>query len=63
MPRWIPLCCFANVVLPVTALPLFGPPAVVWLEGAIGRSLPVRVLLDCYVADTQQKQLQIVCLD
>ncbi len=44
-------------------LPLQGAQAIVWLEGPLGRSLPLNLLRDCYVADPSQRPLPVVCLD
>jgi hypothetical protein len=59
----LPFVVFGAFASPATVLPLRGAPAIVWLEGLLGRVLPVNLLRNCYLADPSQRRVSVVCLD
>ena len=57
---FVALGAFAS---PAMLLPLRGVPAIVWLEGPLGRALPENPLHNCYLVDPSQPSVSVVCLD
>lgn len=53
----------AQLFTPAAPWPLAGEGVIVWLNGPLGQSLPVRLLSNCYLAAPERRPVAVVCLD